>query len=63
MKLSIPFCIPFVHDPRTAARLTRPLLRLPFVREVSVPVFRRRAIRHMRSDEVKPLYERGCDLE
>ena len=52
MRLSIPFCLPFVHDPRTAARLTRWLLRLPLVDEVSVPVFRRRAIRRMRSDDL-----------
>ena len=56
MKLSIPFCLPFVHDPHTAVRLTRPLLRLPFVDEVSAPIFRRRHIRRMFSDTVQPLF-------
>lgn len=51
MRLSIPFCIPFASDPRAVARLTRWLLCLPLVDEVSVPVFRRRAIRRMRSDD------------
>jgi hypothetical protein len=52
MRLRIPFCIPLVHDPSTAARLTRWLLCLPLVDEVSVPVFRRRAVRRMRGDSL-----------
>ncbi len=50
MKLSIPFCIPFVHDPHTVARVSGWLVRLPWVDEVSVPIFRRRYIRRSRGD-------------
>lgn len=54
MKLRIPFCLPFIHDPRTVDRVVGAMCRLPFVDEVSVRIFRRRAIRRMRDPRCAP---------
>ena len=58
MKLHVPICIPFVSGVEATARAARLLVLLPFVDEVSIPLFRRRWIRRMvdRTGTVKPLF-------